>query len=169
MIFFAALMMWAYSYNEYKRPAGTPATRIWRPLWDRYSISSASTMLQWFWLGALSASTTVRSFLHPIALSLTRFVSADFAREIWGSFIYFINRKKYDAQKAEWAKEGDNTTFASAFNIEGSAWEQKSAFLSAQSPVSTDRRSGAVLGQNSPMSAVIPQDKALNEKNAADL
>jgi len=116
----------------------------------------------------------VRSFLHPIALSLTPFVSADFAREIWGSFIYFINRKKYDTQKAEWAKEGGNTTFASAFNIEGSAREHKSAFLSAQSPGSTDGPSGAVLGrvsENSPMSGhptINTKDNALNEKNAAD-
>ncbi|KAF8973229.1 DUF300-domain-containing protein [Flammula alnicola] len=35
MILFSAFMMWAYPYNEYKRPAGTPPTSIWKPLWDR--------------------------------------------------------------------------------------------------------------------------------------
>jgi len=34
MIFFSGFMMWAFSYNEYKRKEGTPATSIWRPLWD---------------------------------------------------------------------------------------------------------------------------------------
>ncbi|KAJ7703145.1 DUF300-domain-containing protein [Mycena rosella] len=34
MIFFAAFMMWAFSSNEYKRKSGTPATSVWRPLWD---------------------------------------------------------------------------------------------------------------------------------------
>jgi len=34
MIFFSALMMWSFTSNEYKRKAGTPATSIWRPLWD---------------------------------------------------------------------------------------------------------------------------------------
>jgi len=34
MIFFAALMMWAFSYTDYRRPAGEPATMLWRPLWD---------------------------------------------------------------------------------------------------------------------------------------
>ncbi|KAJ7178521.1 organic solute transporter Ostalpha-domain-containing protein [Mycena crocata] len=34
MIFFSAFMMWAFTWNEYKRKPGTPATSIWRPLWD---------------------------------------------------------------------------------------------------------------------------------------
>ncbi|KAJ6586973.1 DUF300-domain-containing protein [Mycena vulgaris] len=34
MIFFSALMMWAFTSNEYKRKPGTPATSVWRPLWD---------------------------------------------------------------------------------------------------------------------------------------
>ncbi|KAJ3507569.1 hypothetical protein NLJ89_g6223 [Agrocybe chaxingu] len=34
MVFFAALMWWAYTANEYKRPEGKPPTSIWRPLWD---------------------------------------------------------------------------------------------------------------------------------------
>ncbi|KAF7376189.1 hypothetical protein MSAN_00034000 [Mycena sanguinolenta] len=34
MIFFSGFMMWAFTYNEYKRKEGTPATSIWRPLWD---------------------------------------------------------------------------------------------------------------------------------------
>ncbi|KAJ6593951.1 organic solute transporter Ostalpha-domain-containing protein [Mycena capillaripes] len=34
MIFFSALMMWSFTSNEYKRKPGTPATSIWRPLWD---------------------------------------------------------------------------------------------------------------------------------------
>ncbi|KAJ7647284.1 DUF300-domain-containing protein [Roridomyces roridus] len=34
MIIFAAFMFWAFSYAEYKRSPGKPATSIWRPLWD---------------------------------------------------------------------------------------------------------------------------------------
>ncbi|KAJ7497348.1 DUF300-domain-containing protein [Mycena latifolia] len=34
MIFFSALMLWAFTPNEYKRKPGTPATSVWRPLWD---------------------------------------------------------------------------------------------------------------------------------------
>ncbi|KAK7057130.1 organic solute transporter Ostalpha-domain-containing protein [Favolaschia claudopus] len=39
MIFFSAFMMWAFTSNEYKRKAGTPATSIWRPLWDSINYS----------------------------------------------------------------------------------------------------------------------------------
>lgn len=35
MVFFAALMLWAFPYTDYRRPAGEPATKLWRPLWDR--------------------------------------------------------------------------------------------------------------------------------------
>ncbi|KAL0956584.1 hypothetical protein HGRIS_002722 [Hohenbuehelia grisea] len=34
MIFFAVLMFWAYTPNEYKRKPGEPATGILKPLWD---------------------------------------------------------------------------------------------------------------------------------------
>jgi len=34
MIFFSALMMWAFTYQEYKVKDGMSATSIWRPLWD---------------------------------------------------------------------------------------------------------------------------------------
>ncbi|KAJ7084432.1 DUF300-domain-containing protein [Mycena belliarum] len=34
MIFFSALMLWAFSSNEYKRKPGTPPTSVWRPLWN---------------------------------------------------------------------------------------------------------------------------------------
>lgn len=34
MVFFAALMWWAYTSKEYLRPAGTPPTSIWKPLLD---------------------------------------------------------------------------------------------------------------------------------------
>ncbi|KAJ6499942.1 organic solute transporter Ostalpha-domain-containing protein [Mycena vitilis] len=46
MIFFSALMMWAFTSNEYKRKSGTPATSIWRPLWD--SINYADFLLEIF-------------------------------------------------------------------------------------------------------------------------
>ncbi|KAJ7901884.1 DUF300-domain-containing protein [Mycena olivaceomarginata] len=39
MIFFSGFMMWAFTWNEYKRKPGTPATSIWRPLWDRFVLS----------------------------------------------------------------------------------------------------------------------------------
>lgn len=35
MIFFAALMMWAFPYTDYRRSAGEPATGLWHPLLDR--------------------------------------------------------------------------------------------------------------------------------------
>ncbi|KDR71551.1 hypothetical protein GALMADRAFT_253889 [Galerina marginata CBS 339.88] len=34
MVFFSALMLWAYTANEYRRKEGSPATSIWRPIWD---------------------------------------------------------------------------------------------------------------------------------------
>lgn len=36
MVLFAAFMLWAYSYKEYRnlRPEGAKRTSIWRPLWD---------------------------------------------------------------------------------------------------------------------------------------
>ncbi|KAF6754667.1 organic solute transporter Ostalpha-domain-containing protein, partial [Ephemerocybe angulata] len=34
MVIFAGLMWWAYTAKEYTRPAGTPATGMWKPLWD---------------------------------------------------------------------------------------------------------------------------------------
>ncbi|KAF7361848.1 hypothetical protein MVEN_00529300 [Mycena venus] len=46
MIFFSAGMMWAFTWNEYKRKPGTPATSIWRPLWD--SINYADFALEIF-------------------------------------------------------------------------------------------------------------------------
>ncbi|RDB24596.1 hypothetical protein Hypma_008230 [Hypsizygus marmoreus] len=39
MVFFAALMMWAYTPAEYKLKPGAPATSIWRPLWDSINYS----------------------------------------------------------------------------------------------------------------------------------
>lgn len=39
MMFFAAFMLWAYSYKEYKRQYGTPATSVWRPLRDSVNYS----------------------------------------------------------------------------------------------------------------------------------
>ncbi|KAF5376902.1 hypothetical protein D9615_007209 [Tricholomella constricta] len=39
MVFFAALMMWAYTPAEYKLKPGAPATSIWRPLWDSINFS----------------------------------------------------------------------------------------------------------------------------------
>ncbi|KAJ7783231.1 organic solute transporter Ostalpha-domain-containing protein [Mycena metata] len=46
MIFFAGLMFWSFTYNEYKRKPGTPATSIWRPLWD--SVNYADFALEIF-------------------------------------------------------------------------------------------------------------------------
>ncbi|PPQ85983.1 hypothetical protein CVT25_001682 [Psilocybe cyanescens] len=39
MVFFAILMWWAYSVNEYRRKEGTPATSVWRPLWDSINLA----------------------------------------------------------------------------------------------------------------------------------
>ena len=44
MVFFSLLMMWAYTWNEYKFE-GAPKTSIWRPLWDRYVSSIPRDML----------------------------------------------------------------------------------------------------------------------------
>lgn len=33
MVFFSAMMLWAYPYREYKK-AGAPRTPLWKPLWD---------------------------------------------------------------------------------------------------------------------------------------
>jgi len=39
MVFFSALMLWAYTPAEYKRKPGDPPTSIWRPLWDSINYS----------------------------------------------------------------------------------------------------------------------------------
>jgi len=39
MVFFSILMWWAYTPKEYTREQGSPATSIWRPLWDSINIS----------------------------------------------------------------------------------------------------------------------------------
>ncbi|KIM43917.1 hypothetical protein M413DRAFT_442985 [Hebeloma cylindrosporum] len=39
MVFFSALMWWAYTSKEYSRKEGVPATRIGRPLWDSINFS----------------------------------------------------------------------------------------------------------------------------------
>lgn len=33
MVFFSGLMLWAYSYKEYKRDGALPVP-LWKPLWD---------------------------------------------------------------------------------------------------------------------------------------
>ncbi|KAI3618884.1 transmembrane protein 184c [Moniliophthora roreri] len=40
MIFFSALMWWAYNVREYKTPGGKP-TSIWKPLWDSPNFAGA--------------------------------------------------------------------------------------------------------------------------------
>jgi len=62
MIFFAALMMWAFPFTDYRRLVGEPATKLWRPLWDSINYY-------------------------------------DFAGEIYGSGLYFLNREKYNAEQ----------------------------------------------------------------------
>jgi len=65
MIFFSGFMMWAFTWNEYKRKPGTPATSIWRPLWD--SINYADFFveiygsLRFFVCGASSEQVNDRS------------------------------------------------------------------------------------------------------------
>ena len=39
MVFFSALMFWAYTWKEYKVKEGMKNTSIWRPLWDSYIVS----------------------------------------------------------------------------------------------------------------------------------
>ncbi|KAJ7462358.1 DUF300-domain-containing protein [Mycena galericulata] len=34
MIFFSALMLWSFNVAPYARPPSSPATSVWRPLWD---------------------------------------------------------------------------------------------------------------------------------------
>ncbi|SRR6266498_904353 len=38
MVFFSALMCWAYTADEYARGEGKSPTGIWRPLWDSYVV-----------------------------------------------------------------------------------------------------------------------------------
>jgi len=63
MVFFSGLMMWAYPSKEYRRAPGTPATSIWRPLWDSINFSDFAkeiwTSLRWF-LSSSQGKTT-----HP--------------------------------------------------------------------------------------------------------
>jgi len=39
MVLFSILMWWAYTPKEYSRKEGSPATSIWRPIWDSINIS----------------------------------------------------------------------------------------------------------------------------------
>ncbi|KAF8839224.1 DUF300-domain-containing protein [Paxillus ammoniavirescens] len=55
MVFFSSLMMWAYTWNEYKIK-DAPKTRIWRPLWD--SINYADFAFEIF--GSLQFFFTAR-------------------------------------------------------------------------------------------------------------
>ncbi|KAG5636738.1 hypothetical protein H0H81_006996 [Sphagnurus paluster] len=52
MVFFSALMMWAYTPAEYQVKEGAPPTSIWRPLWDSINFSDFAheiyTSLQYF-------------------------------------------------------------------------------------------------------------------------
>jgi len=66
MIFFAALMMWAFPYTEYRRPAGEPATKLWRPLLDRCVI-----LLN---LGVLSDKNELVSITVPIPFLMRDFI-----------------------------------------------------------------------------------------------
>ncbi|KIL54053.1 hypothetical protein M378DRAFT_174465 [Amanita muscaria Koide BX008] len=40
IVFFSGFMWWAYTSKEYQRKPGMSATRIWRPLWDSYVLST---------------------------------------------------------------------------------------------------------------------------------
>jgi hypothetical protein len=57
MVFFAALMMWAYTVNEYKVP-GARKTSIWRPLWDRcvYVLSIGKLLVSDSFLASITVS-----------------------------------------------------------------------------------------------------------------
>jgi len=39
MVLFSALMYWSYTPNEYTRKEASPATSIWRPIWDSINIT----------------------------------------------------------------------------------------------------------------------------------
>lgn len=47
MVFFAALMLWAFPYTDYRRPAGEPATKLWRPLWDSINYYDLAKEIYW--------------------------------------------------------------------------------------------------------------------------
>ncbi|PPQ67258.1 hypothetical protein CVT25_005842 [Psilocybe cyanescens] len=95
MICFSVFMWWAYPYQEYKRPAGTPATSIWRPLWDSFKPS----VMQ----GGLG--------LIPHA--------ADFAKEIITSLMYFIQPHKYHSYSKSGPDRPKKASFDSAFLLNG--------------------------------------------------
>ena len=72
MVFFSALMHYAYTWKEYKRKEGTPPTSIWRPLWDSINLCK-------------SRPCTLQ-LRGPSDDSL-----ADFALETWGSLVFFVD------------------------------------------------------------------------------
>jgi len=61
MVFFATLMMWAYTVKEYKVP-GAKKTSIWRPLWDSINywdfITEIGGSLKFFFNHARGAPST---------------------------------------------------------------------------------------------------------------
>ncbi|KAJ6625597.1 organic solute transporter Ostalpha-domain-containing protein [Mycena sp. CBHHK59/15] len=62
MIFFSAGMMWAFTFKEYKRPKGSPATSVWRPIWDSINYADFATeifgALQYFMCGSSKVAAT---------------------------------------------------------------------------------------------------------------
>ncbi|KAJ7287484.1 DUF300-domain-containing protein [Mycena rebaudengoi] len=72
MIFFSALMMWAFTSNEYKKP-GSPATSIWRPLWDSINYADFAKeifgSLKFYFCGAPRRDTAKLDFGEAFGVS----------------------------------------------------------------------------------------------------
>lgn len=81
MIFFAALMMWAFDWKEYQLQPGEPHTSVWRPLLDSINLCTPSP--------------SILPFIRYIRILLTHLGAGtvgDFAVEIGSEFTYFASR-----------------------------------------------------------------------------
>src|ERR1700755_2425188 len=80
MIFFAALMFWAFNWKEYQLQPGEPHTSVWRPLLDSINLCTPSP--------------SILPFIRYIRILLTHLGRpvGDFAVEIGSEFTYFASR-----------------------------------------------------------------------------
>lgn len=106
MVFFSALMVWAYNWKPYTDPLA-PRLGFFRALWD-----------------SINYGTLLALPFRPLLIP----VLADFVREIWGSLKFFVDYwrgKQYThgvpTEALDDLDEGAHgqTTFGQAFGVEG--------------------------------------------------
>jgi len=93
MVFFSLLMMWAYTWNEYKVEGG-PKTSIWRPLWGSINFTDFFVEIVGslkFFLGCARGKPSVHSGRRSDAAFVNNYKSMDFGQA------FGVNDSKYPA------------------------------------------------------------------------